>query len=209
MAAGLREPPDSLGRAHLEVSYLSPRELCRISRHETGEPFFGKQAINRFDDPERTYGACHFGLSLNCAFAETVLHDECGDDGFEIAPDEFSRFVYTFEGADLVVADLTGPQLKRLGGHGELSTIIPYRLPQMWSRKMHEHPAGIDGFFYMSRHCNSERAVVLFERAKGKLNAVKHVRLIDHPACQAVINAFGVRFARQARPLPHGPARDR
>lgn len=104
-----------------------------------------------------------------------------------------------------VVADLTGPQLKRLGGHGELSTIIPYRLPQMWSQKMHEHPAGIDGFFYMSRHCNSERAVVLFERAKGKLNAVKHVRLIDHPSCQSVIKAFSVRFTRQARPLPQGP----
>jgi hypothetical protein len=32
----------------------------------------GKQAINRFDDPERIYGACHFGVIVSFVQIDTV-----------------------------------------------------------------------------------------------------------------------------------------
>lgn len=67
------------------------------------------------------------------------------------------------------MAVLTGTHLKRLGGEGSLSSIVPYDLPQQWSLALHEHPVGIDGFVYVSRHLNTERAVILFERAGNKL----------------------------------------
>jgi hypothetical protein len=98
------------------------------------------------------------------------LHDRTADKGgFSIPAAQLDRWVLRFKGEPLTVAVLTGTHLKRLGGEGSLSSIVPYDLPQQWSLALHEHPVGIDGFVYVSRHLNTERAVILFERAGNKL----------------------------------------
>ena len=78
MASG--RPPRNLSALPLQTIAIAPAKLFRVSRHHTGEPFFGKRAANRFDDPSkpahRRFGTCYFGLSLVVAIAETVLHDE-------------------------------------------------------------------------------------------------------------------------------------
>jgi hypothetical protein len=197
----LKPPSPEFSSLVLPVVEIQPSSLIRISWNDTDEPRFGKTGKNRFDDPrhhlpeDERYGASYFGFSLACAFAETVLHDRTADpkSGFQIPRDQLNRWVLRFEGSPLTVAVLTGAHLKRLGGEGALSTIVPYDLPQQWSLAVHEHPGAVDGFAYISRHLNTEQAIVLFDRVKAKLNVAgapaKFEQVDGH---LAVLSEFGV-----------------
>lgn len=166
----------------LPLVTLPPAALVRVSRHDCGEPHFGRTGGNRFDDPDRGYGTCYFGRSLALAIAETLLHDAVAVRGrFLVHPDSIaSRFALGFDGRLLTLADLTGASLKRLGGNAALSGNASYRLPQRWSQAIHRHPDEVDGFLYMSRHLNTEQAVVLFDRAGP---AIRLVSATPVPSC--------------------------
>ena len=168
-------PPRNLASIPINTVQVSPSRLYGISRFDSGEPFFGRSASNRFDDPgrikSRRFGTCYLGLSLEVAIAETILHDEMPVRGrFEVAVQEIEdRHCVRFRGESLTLVDLTGTALKALIGTGAISTTMPYDVPQRWSSALHRHPVGADGIVYMSRHVNNERAVVVFDRAKAKL----------------------------------------
>lgn len=193
----LQPPSRKLGSLTLQTKTVQVSRLYRISRHSTGEPFFGQSTANRFDDPLRTvskrYGTCYCGLDLDTAIAETILHDELAVRGqFAISFSDFSsRHLVRFTGGALVLADLTGPSLKTLGGDGSISTIVPYRLPQLWSRAVHRHPSVVDGIYYISRHLNDRPAVVIFDRARHKLIAATYTPL---PRVRAAMNAVVPRL---------------
>ena len=163
---------------------IEPPQLCRISAHATGEPYFGRSGGHRFDDPAKQYGTCYAGLSLITALAESLLHDLQPRSGrYRVATEEIERrFVHAFEGPTLRLANLTGASLNRMGGHGELSGTPSYEIPQAWSKAIFEHPAAVDGFIYMSRLMNTEKAVVLFKRGNSEvLKASAHYPLGAHP----------------------------
>jgi hypothetical protein len=188
-------PGKHFASAHLETRIIDPAELVRISKFATGEPFFGRYGVNRFDDPRKKFGTCYFGFSLPCAFAETVLHDEVIDEetgGFRLAPAQLDRHVMSFSGKPLTVAVLHGVALKRLGGNGSISSILPYDIPRAWSLAIHNHKAAVDGFVYMSRHLNSEEALVLFGRAKRKLSVASSIAFADLPDAVQILADFGV-----------------
>ena len=194
----LKKPTKEFGKTSINPTLLIPGELLRFSRYSKDEPFFGRSGANRFDDyrKRKPFGTCYFGLTLNVAFAETVLHDEMPvRGGFDIAVQELeNRYVVSFTGQPLRLLDLTGPTLKRLGIDPSLSTIIPYDLTQQWSVAVHQHKDQYDGFMYMSRHMNTEKAIVLFDRAEPKIKAVSYDPLPDYPgALQAAMN-FKLRF---------------
>lgn len=125
----LKAPPRNFARRLLTVVEVDPARLLRISKFDSGEPYFGRTAGNRFDDPRkpvrRRFGTNYAGLSLRVAFAETILHDEEPTDGkFEIAGAAVSsRFVVQFGGEPLRIADLTGVALKRAGIDPSLTTV--------------------------------------------------------------------------------------
>lgn len=173
--------------ASLTTAEVEPADLYRVSRHDTGEPYFGRANANRFDDanpdPEARYGTCYFGTSLAVAVAETVLHDLKPRHGcfqVDVASIE-SRHVLRFEGETLILADLTGAALKRIGGHAGLTGTASYATTKRWSAAIHDHPDKVDGFLYMSRHKNDEKAVVLFDRAESKLHMCEATPLHEHP----------------------------
>jgi hypothetical protein len=183
----LKPPASTFSSLELPVADLNAAQLLRISSHNSGEPFFGKTRKNRFDDvrkipKSKKFGTCYTGATLECAFAETVLHNRVAVSGGFIVPQEevTQRFVVSFEDAALEIAVLLGEHLKTLGGDGELSTITPYTLPRQWSLAIHEHPAKVDGIAYMSKHINNQWAVVLFDRAKKKLVAKDVVPFPDY-----------------------------
>ena len=78
MSAPLKPPPSDLHDISLETVEVQVESLYRISKHASGEPYFGRSAGNRFDDnsrpPSKRYGTCYLGLTLQVAIAETVLH---------------------------------------------------------------------------------------------------------------------------------------
>jgi hypothetical protein len=166
---------------------LDPATLFRVSSYNTGEPYFGTFDANRFDDPNPTsanrYGTCYLGTSLAVALAETLLHDVEPVAGEFIVPVGVlaARYVLRFEGKPLVLADLTGSALKRLGGHAELSGTSSYKKTKRWSAAIHAHADNVDGFIYMSRHKNDEKALVLFDRARAKLTMITAEPLLGHP----------------------------
>jgi hypothetical protein len=174
-------PPASLKKYPLATVDVDPAKLFRISAHASGEPFHGKTGSKRFDDPRRRFGTCYMGFTLECAIAETVLHDLMPVRGeFRVSISELaSRNVVRFKGREtLTLVDLAGAQLKTLVGSSELSTIVPYDLPQQWARVIHAHPQKVDGIQFVSRQLNDQKAVVIFDRARDKLQSPSYTALM-------------------------------
>ncbi len=178
----------------LAQANIQPGAMTRISRFPDAEPYFGRSGGNRFDDPLRRYGVCYAGDSFLVAFAESILHDLMPSAGqFFVAEAELSRrHAVSFEGDPLPLADMTGVHLKLLGGTNDLSSECPYSTPQLWSQAIHQHPLGVDGFRYVSRHVNTGFAYALFDRAATRLGASKSVPLMDHPNLAQTLAAFNV-----------------
>lgn len=179
----LVRPTKALQNDELETVILPDIDLYRVSRYDSGEPFFGKTGANRFDDPslpkKNRYGVCYFGFDLETGIAETLLHDEMPTKGyFRVSATALkTRQLVTVQAKDLELVVMTGPQLKRLAGGGELSTVLPYEIPQAWSKALHAHKQNFDGVLYISRHLNDRQAVTLFERAKKKLSKPTYIQL--------------------------------
>jgi hypothetical protein len=190
-------------RPHLPLSLttvnVDPAGLIRVSNHNTGEPYFGKSGWNRFDDPHLVlsarYGTSYFGESLSVAVAETLLHDRTPSAGyFYIEPTRIAQaYVVEFTGSPLKILDLTGPELRRMGGHAGLTGTPHYKTPQNWSSAIHNHLDQVDGFLYMSRHLNNEKALVLFERASSKLTMARATPLGSHPDFGSVATSLYIR----------------
>lgn len=198
MSAPLRPPPSDLHRINLETVQVQVADLYRISKYDSGEPYFGRSAGNRFDDhsrpPSKRFGTCYLGLSLQVAIAETVLHDLMPEGGhFVVPPDELeSKHVVRFQGGTLKLAKLTGTALKRIVGSSEISTIFPYDLPQAWAMALHAHPEKIDGLLYMSKQVNDEQAVVIFNRARRRFKSASYTTLPHETGVDVAIKALSI-----------------
>jgi|GEM_PF-5706026 len=110
MARPLALPPQDLNTQALYIEHLNPSRLYRVSRHLTGEPYFGRSGGNRFDSTSREYGTCYLGCSLTTALAESVLHDLVPRGGYYAvsAEDLAACYVHQFFGTPLRLANLTG-----------------------------------------------------------------------------------------------------
>lgn len=201
----LKAPPADINSRDLDITLVSPTSLCRVSRYNTGEPYFGRTGDCRFDDAQpdvtKRFGTCYLGFNLTVAFAESVLHNlEPDANGFSVPTTEVSsRFALSFKalrkGTTLKLAKLYGTALLRLGGNGELSGTADYTLPQAWAAALVAHPAKIDGFIYMSRRVNDSLAAVLFERGPTKRLTIRmdqNVPLHHHPDYLAAEKDLGV-----------------
>ena len=195
----LRAPPAALATEKFPKKYLSPERLVRVSSYTTGEPFFGMSGNNRFDAPGAAvglpeYGACYFGIDLEVAIAESILHDEMPVEGaYQLTRAHFTdRYALYFGGAALHLLDLTGPLLKRLGGSADLAGTSDYALTQRWADAVHRNPARYDGFFYMSRHLNTRRAVALFDRAGHKIHLASYAPLASASGFRKAMQRFAI-----------------
>lgn len=68
-------------------------QLLRLSWSPRTEPYWGKAAIHRFDDPTGEFGVLYAGDCLETAFAESVIHDnarfDVGTRRFQVPAGEF------------------------------------------------------------------------------------------------------------------------
>lgn len=196
---GLSAPKQTFSTSKLALVTVDPNRLIRISTHITGEPFFNCSGKNRFDDPNPNktarYGTCYFGFKLSVALAETLLHDKKPvKQNFLIEPDRIDNsFVLHYQGIPLTLANMTGAPLKRAGLHGGLSGTSYYKTPQKWSKAIYDHPDNVDGFIYMSRHLNTDKAVVLFDRAKSKIQMDTATPLPNYPGFARAATLLGIK----------------
>ncbi len=114
---------------------------------------------------------------------------------FAVAYSEFeSRKLVRFSGSTLRLANLTGAELKALAGDGSMSTVMPYTLPQLWARAVHRHRDNVDGILFVSRHVNTSKAVVVFDRAVRKLGRATYMPLPLVPRALAAARALHISF---------------
>lgn len=200
-AVPLAPPPSGLATDDsLPVTRVLPRRLVRISQYPAGEPHFGASGANRFDAPGclagvPEFGSCYFGFSLEVAVAESLLHDEMPVDGeFRLSMATLGlRYVHRFSGSMLRLLDLTGATLKRLSGHADLAGTASYSITQQWSLAVFRNSLDFDGFVYMSRHLNTERAVILFDRAAAKVHSKPSPTLLPYtPGFASAVAAFNI-----------------
>lgn len=195
----LSTPPKNFNTLHLPTREVRVDKLRRVSGHASGEPYFGKKGLYRFDDPKNKYGTCYLGLDLDTAVAESVLHDQMPDNGtFEVAQSVMDckhlvKIAPNAAGHKLVVADLTGANLKRLGGDNAISSEVPYDQCQKWSAAVHAHPANVDGIMFVSRQLNDKKAVILFNRAASKLGAASYTKLAKARGLAKTMDKLGIK----------------
>ena len=184
----------------LAVTRVYPKNLFRISRYPTGEPYFGNSGGNRFDAPgwmEGTpeFSSSYLGFSLAVAIAESLLHNEIPANGeFRLSAAALEQhYVHRFAGKALRMLNLTGVTLKRLAGNADLAGTASYSITQQWSLAVFRNPLNFDGFIYMSRHLNTERAAILFDRAAAKIQSKPSpLPLPDMPGFAAAAAAFNI-----------------
>ncbi|WP_408298865.1 RES family NAD+ phosphorylase [Paraburkholderia sediminicola] len=193
----LRPSPADVAQLHgqpLRTEAIPSQSLFRISAYNSGEPHFGRRGTNRFDAPDHSYGTCYLAFTLQCAFAESVLHNAMAVAGeFKVPRQDLDpQHVHTFLNAPLTVVPFYGPPLRLLNLDGRINTCIPYDIPQAWSQAIHDHPQMVDGIRYISRNDNGAHAVVLFERAEPMLFKATSTPFALVPGSSNVITAFNV-----------------
>lgn len=177
---------------------MRPSHLFRISGYTVGEPYFGSTGNNRFDAPgcpgAPQFSSCYFGTNLAVAIAETILRDRAPVKGqFHITAATLgNKYVLRFNGRKLRLANLTGAHLKRLDGTADLTGTANYKVTQAWAFAVHANPGCFDGFLYMSRHLNTDRAVVLFDRAAKKLTLRSYAALTGTDGFAHAAELFGI-----------------
>jgi RES domain len=117
----------------------------------------------RFNAPGYEYGVCYFGMSVDVAFAETLLRNPASR--FLSRADLAERSISTGHlTREIHLAQLHGPGLSRLRitaetVHGSHDACRDLAL-ELW-----KHSEGIDGIAYHSRFDDNELCIALFDRA--------------------------------------------
>lgn len=91
------------------------------------------------------------------------------------------------------MADLSGVLLRRLGFKNDICAGADYGPPQKLSRAIYQHPAGVDGFRYVSRQVNTQYAYAIFDRAAPTFGAPVYTKLPEHADLSTVISMFHAR----------------
>lgn len=134
----LTAPPPDFDDHTLHIVSVHPKVLCRVSRRQTGEPYFGKSGACRFDDnnPDinARFGTSYLGFDYAVAFAESVLHNAEPVNGQFIVPSSEidTRLLLSFKGKrSLTLANMTGTHLLRAAAMGKSAAhpTTPFRKP--------------------------------------------------------------------------------
>ena len=193
-------------RRHQLVEVAATR-LCRITSHSTGEPFFSRSQHNRFDEPNDLsklhYGVNYCALTLQTAFAESVLHNELHFDSLRnrwvvsLSAVLQQRWVVNLArpGEPLInLFPLCGDLLTRLNIDNSISAGNNYTVSKALSRVVHDHEPQADGILYVSNRANRSLAVALFDRSKVTAQEAEghYLPLIQHPQFHATLAMYDV-----------------
>ena len=195
------QPPPAFATSKLETAVvLAGQEFGRLYHGRYPDPLgFGKTR-SRFSDPRRRinenrFGVLYLGQSLKVCFLEAILRDlrngSVGDfplNESELHTRQFARIGIE---RDLVLVDLRGDALVRMGIPSDVARGARQTLARYWSVAFYEHPESHDGIIYHSR-LNGETNLAIYDRAVGKMRTIDTVPLIAAPGLASVLAAFRV-----------------
>jgi hypothetical protein len=184
----VRMPPPigSISPQHLTLKRAT--ELIRIfdpTRYgATATGFRNYGPISRFDhhreypnkiDPDRS--VIYAGWTLSCCLVEIF-----GDGG--VIEVKQQQIAYITLKQSLKLLDLRASGAMAAGTVAAISGITQREISQAWGKYFYEHPElynTIDGLIFSGAH-NSEYAMILYERAKPKIESAKvEILNLNHP----------------------------
>ena len=181
-------PPPIGGISPTHVTLKSAEVLIRIfdpTRYgATAISFRNYGPISRFDhhqkysdkiDPDRS--VIYAGLTLSCCLVEVF-----GDGGvIAIKPQQVAFLTLT---SDIKLLDIRGSGAMGAGSVAAISSVTQRDISQAWGRYFYEHPElydEIEGLIFSGAH-NGEDAIMLYERAKPKIESARiEVLNLNHP----------------------------
>jgi hypothetical protein len=135
---------------------------------------FDYRADHRFNAPEGDYGILYLGSDAHCVFIETF--DDPARLRVPATKLEEQWFCVVSTTRPLRLVDLTGSGLRTIGADGRLCTGT-YAITRLWAVALWQHPAQVDGLYYLSRNDPSRRNLALFDRAGSVLQMHSTFRL--------------------------------
>lgn len=170
------DPPADLSKRQLPI-FHGNGPWFRLHKTNREPLHFGSAGDNRFDAPTGEYGILYLGSDPHCAFIETYGRST----GINVVTTKAlaERCLSRVEAArPLVLVDLTGPGLARLGADERLCS-GEHALAQKWALALWDHPARPDGLYYRARHDPSRFCVALFDRVGAALRVIRQGSLIQ------------------------------
>ena len=169
-------PPADLNERSLLLREES-RLWKRIHKSAYSPLFFGKTGSSRFDDPQREFGVLYLGEDAHCAFIET-FGQVTGNNIVTQAELERRSISSITSERSLVLVDLTGPGLARIGADARLLA-GEHSVAQQWSCALRKHPDRPDGLYYRVRHDPARMAVAVWEPCDAGFSVTNTVALVN------------------------------
>jgi RES domain len=142
--------------------------------------YFDRSGRGRFDSPAQGYGILYVGEDEYAAFIECYGRSH-GARGVAEADLKQRNLVSISAGRPLVLVDLTGSGLVKLGADARLSSGA-YAIARNWAKAIWAHPEQVDGLRYRSRHDDERYCCGLFDRDRPDLQEQNLGNLVDrHP----------------------------
>ena len=174
-------PPEDFNDRSLPIRHFSG-PWYRIHPAEYGPLFFGTLPNNRFNAPDGEFGVLYVGWDPHCAFIET-FGSVTGTRLVATSELEKRSISAIASNKDLVLLDLTGSGLARLGADNRLCD-GPHEISQAWSRAIWGHPDGVDGIVFRARHDPERLSIALYNRPG----------LEEHLAIKGTVSCFDPVF---------------
>ena len=157
--------PEQLAVRTVEIGTAFYR--CHSSQH--GAVYFGKDGLNRFDDPCKQFGVCYLSFSPSGAFAETLLR-KSSDQVLQKSDLRSYCLTCLHTQETMMLVHCHGEGLKQNGFDSRIASCIDLRMTQSIARSLYDHAQQPDGLVYRARHDDDQLSIALFDRALNKLS---------------------------------------
>lgn len=194
-------PPTGFARANLRLYEVAAgQRFGRIYSNRYSDPLGIGKTPSRFSDPRRRiaenrFGVLYLGESVKVCFLEAVLRDQrngaIGDLPMEETELHARHYAEIEVATPLRMVDLRDDGAIVMGVPTDVAKASNQRLAREWSVAFHEHSKKPDGIIYPSR-LNGHTNLAVFDRAIGKLQTVRRMKLIAAPGLAAVLNELKV-----------------
>lgn len=148
---------------------FSTRETCyRLNSQDfSSSLYFDRTGKGRFDSPDQGYGILYVGADVYASWIECYgrIHGAKGVSEAALK----QRNLYAIDSKrELILADLTGNGLVKIGADARLSS-GSYAVARQWAQAIYDHPQKVDGLRYRSRHDDERYCYGIFDRCANEL----------------------------------------
>lgn len=172
-------PTADLQAQNLEITVIEAKSWYRIHHKKREAIAWNNKSVNRFNAPAGEFGTLYAASSFNGAFIETL--GRMPSQHVVAEADIRVRQVCTLKGEALSLLNISGPLLAQLGLDANFTTYPDYNWTRAWALALWQHPITADGLLYLSRFDPSQSCIVLFDRAKTKIQVSSSEPVEEHP----------------------------